>query len=55
MGFLPILDMAPPDLAQDLAADAALARLAVGEKTLVGRETEMPMPPSTRGTSVAAL
>src|SRR3954467_5301704 len=36
MGFLPILDMALPDLTEDLAADLALTRLAVGEKTLVG-------------------
>src|SRR5215213_8082681 len=40
MGCLPIRDIgAPlPDLAQDLAAHAALARLAVGHESLVGRE-----------------
>src|SRR6476620_10819729 len=37
MGFLPIRDMVPlPDLTEDLSADLALARLAVGEQTLVG-------------------
>src|SRR5664279_6564754 len=37
MGFLPILDMVQlPDLTEDLSAHLALARLAVGEQTLVG-------------------
>src|SRR5262245_59085186 len=40
MGSLPTRDMtAPlPDLAEDLAADVALARLAVGHQPLVGRQ-----------------
>src|SRR6476646_1035978 len=41
MGFWPIRDMGEtplPDLAQDFAAHAALARLAVGHEPLVGRE-----------------
>src|SRR5262245_16309569 len=37
-GFLPIRDMASPDLAQDFAAHAALARLAVGHHALRRRE-----------------
>ena len=40
MGFLPTRDTALllPDVAEDLAADLALARLAVGHEPLVGRE-----------------
>src|SRR5207248_4102233 len=35
IGFLPIRDIRSPHLAEDLAAHAALARLAVGHETLV--------------------
>src|SRR5437763_16372850 len=41
MGFLPMRDMGRtplPDLAEDLAAHAALTRFAVGHESLVGRE-----------------
>src|SRR5690606_4475455 len=38
MGDLPTRDMGSPHEAQDLAADVALARLAVGEQALAGRE-----------------
>src|SRR5262245_20268959 len=42
MGFLPTRDMVLPDLTEDLAADLALARLAVGEQTLVGGQDRDP-------------
>ena len=42
-----------PDVAEDFAADAALARLAVGHEPWLVDRTATPRPPSTRGTSSA--